>query len=98
MNKQNQITDNYTKALTDLRNVIPEDYILKNELEYSIDDALINMAYKAPEVLSIYFRQYCIRIMKYLPKKNNQWAKEKWDDICNIAKVNNEIIKKSNII
>jgi hypothetical protein len=89
------ISESYIKSLNDLKNAIPEDYSLKEELSKSIENAIENLLYKAPEVLSESFRKYCLRIMNYLPKKNNEWALEKWNDICNVAKKNNSFIKNN---
>ena len=88
------ISESYIKSLNDLKNAIPEDYSLKEELSKSIENAIENLLYKAPEVLSESFRKYCLRIMNYLPKKNNEWALEKWDEICKVAKKNNSFIKE----
>ena len=89
------ISDSYIESLNDLKNAIPEDYKLKEELIYSIENAIENLAYKAPEVLSESFRYYCLKIMNYLPKSNNEWAIEKWDNICQVAKKNNSFIKNN---
>ena len=50
MNKQSEITENYINALNNLKNVIPSDYTLKNELGYWVGSKVLDSAdYGVPQ-------------------------------------------------
>ena len=82
----------YSNALLDLKNVIPSDYEKKKELEETINYACQDIRYKAPEIISMCFRKYCMMIIPHLPTTEEKWVNGPWNKILETAKENNGVI------
>ena len=89
--------ESYQNSLTKLKESIPNNYILKEQLENKINYCIEDMVYKPPELLPESFIFYCNLIIPYLPEKKeeNNWVVEPWENIHRVAKDNNEIFRNS---
>ena len=90
----------YSDSLNELKKSIPDDYKKKDKLVETIDYCLVDMSYKAPELLSLYFCNYCKFIIPHLPKdrKQNSWVNKPWENIHKVAKDNKILLEKKNLI
>ena len=96
------ILEIYQNALQNLCEKIPDDYEQKDILKEKIFNTIENLYHKAPEVISMEFSNYCCKLIRYLPKKENgitnpgdEWADEGWKFITDAAKEANAYILKT---
>lgn len=85
--------DTYKDALINLKNNIPEDYIYRNKLINIIEFSCNDIDYKAPEIISQSFTNYCKFLIPYLPKQKDDWIVNSWEKIHDVSKKNNVRLK-----
>ena len=74
-----RLIDLYYASLDEFISSINDDYESKNDIIEACKRIKYKLSYTAPEIINIVFCNYIeLLIAKYLPRKNNEWAKKSW--------------------